>query len=144
VLLEGVIMRTEKPKILLVDDTPANLFATQIVLKELNCQTITAQSGQEALDMLQEYEFALVLMDIHMPIMDGFEAAKRIFDNPSTKETPIIFVTADKTQTEVNKLMNTRAVGYMCKPIDTDALKRKVKLFLNIYDQKQRLKKRKI
>src|SRR5688572_15757250 len=81
-------------KILVVDDTPANLVAAEAALAPLKRQIITARSGHEALGCLLEHEFALVLLDVNMPEMDGYETARMIRARERTQHLPIIFMTA--------------------------------------------------
>src|ERR1700724_4153371 len=83
----------EKVNILLVDDQPARLLTYQSVLSELGQNLVCARSGVEALDKLMREEFAVVLLDVSMPEMDGFETAQLIHDHPRFERTPIIFVT---------------------------------------------------
>src|ERR1700716_613866 len=83
----------EKVNILLVDDQPARLLTCQSVLSELGQNLVCAHSGLEALDKLMRQEFAVVLLDVSMPDMDGFEAARLIHEHPRFEKTPIIFVT---------------------------------------------------
>ena len=137
-------MTSDQPKLLLVDDTPANLVAAKALLEEMGCRVLEAESGQKALLLMDQHEFALVLLDVQMPVMDGYEVAKRIRDNPKIKDVPIIFVTADRSPKPLDKFMAAGAVGNLYKPLDPEQLKRKVTLFLNIYKQKQRKKTQKI
>ena len=81
--------------VLIVDDTPENLVALQVVLEDLPCQLVTANSGPEALGKLLKQEFSLVLLDVQMPDMDGFEVAEIMRSNKRTVNVPIIFVTAN-------------------------------------------------
>ncbi len=138
------MMMPEQPKLLLVDDTPANLVAAKAVLEGMGCQVLEAESGQRALRLMKQHEFALVLLDVQMPVMDGYEVAKRIRDNPQTKDVPIMFVTADRSPKPLEKFMAAGVVGNLYKPLDPDLLQKKVTLFLNIYKQKQRKKTQRI
>src|SRR5262245_28290036 len=87
-------MPSGRPKLLLVDDKPANLLALEAVLGETEYELIRASSGAQALALVQQHEFALVLLDIQMPDMDGFETARRMKAMPQGAEVPIIFITA--------------------------------------------------
>src|SRR2546429_4294662 len=103
----------EKVNILLVDDQPARLLTYESVLSELGQNLVCAHSGLEALDKLMREEFAVVLLDVSMPGMDGFEAARLIYEHPRFEKTPIIFVTGVH-MTELDRLKgyNVRAVDY--------------------------------
>ena len=82
------------PKVLIVDDTPANLVVLENLLEEEDCQLIKANSGEEALDQVVDHDFALILLDVQMPGMDGFETAELIRGIEKSRDVPIIFVTA--------------------------------------------------
>src|SRR5688572_20154667 len=84
----------EKPAILLVDDHPNNLVALEAVLGSAKYHLITANSGEEALEQLSKHEVALVLLDVQMPGLDGFQVAKRIKESDRTKHIPVILITA--------------------------------------------------
>jgi diguanylate cyclase (GGDEF)-like protein len=123
----------EKSKILIVDDLDANLIAMKEVLEEVDAELITANSGDKALRLMLDHDFSLVLLDVQMPIMDGFETAKLMRKNKKTRLIPIIFVTAiSKEQRHVYKGYEVGAVDYMFKPIDPHILVAKVELFLKI------------
>ncbi|MBF0574003.1 MAG: response regulator, partial [Desulfamplus sp.] len=83
-----------KPKILIVDDIPENLFALEKILSKLDAQIIRASSGNEALALILDNEFALIILDVQMPEMDGYEVAEILKSNEKTENIPIIFVTA--------------------------------------------------
>jgi two-component system, cell cycle response regulator len=130
----------EKPKILLVDDRKENLVALQAILEEPELDIMLANSGDEALALLIEHEFALVLLDVQMPGMDGIEIAEMMRRREKTKHTPIIFVTAiNKEQQYVFKGYEKGAVDYLFKPLDATVLRSKVKVFLNLFKQNQSL-----
>lgn len=130
-----------KPKILLVDDRAENIFALKQTLKSLDADLIEAYSGEEALSMVLRHEFALILLDVQMPGMDGFETASFIRENAATSHIPIIFVTAiSKEDKYVFKGYDVGGVDYLYKPIDPDILKNKVKVFLELYQKQQQLK----
>ena len=86
--------RTQLSKILIVDDKQENLFATQSILKKFDAEIFTALSGSDALSLLLRHEFALAVLDVRMPDMDGFELAELMRSNKDTMNIPIIFVTA--------------------------------------------------
>ncbi|MFQ5714572.1 MAG: diguanylate cyclase [Candidatus Scalinduaceae bacterium] len=134
--------KTEKENILIVDDRPENLLALEKLLKRPDLNIIRATSGNGALAMVLEHDFALVLLDVQMPDMDGFETAELMRENDETKHIPIIFVTAiSKEQKYVFKGYDSGAVDYLFKPLDPDILKSKVNVFLELNKQKTVLKK---
>ncbi len=127
-------MSNESIKILIVDDRPENLHAMQVTLEPLGVEMLTANSGSEALALMLRHEFALVLLDVQMPGMDGFEAATLMQGNQATRGVPIIFVTAiNKDQCHVFKGYEAGAVDYLFKPLDADILLSKVKVFINLH-----------
>ena len=133
---------TEKTNILLVDDRPENLLALETILKRPWLNLLKALSGNEALGMLLDYDFALILLDVQMPEMDGFETAELMRGNEETRHIPIIFVTAiSKEQKHVFKGYEAGAVDYLFKPLDPEILQSKVKIFLELYQQKKALEK---
>jgi CheY-like chemotaxis protein len=106
-----------KPSILICDDTPANLIALRALLEDMDCNLVTVNSGNDALKSLLKHEFALILLDVQMPEMDGYEVARYARDNPSTHDVPIIFLTA-MYQTEENVLRGygSGAVDFLGSP----------------------------
>ncbi len=128
--------------ILLVDDKPANLLALRKILEKPGLNIVEAASGNDALALLLEFNFALILLDVQMPDMDGFETAELMRGNEETKHIPIIFVTAiSKEQKYVFKGYDKGAVDYLFKPLDPDILQSKVNIFLELHGQKEDLKK---
>ena len=134
----------EQVNILLVDDRPENLLALESLLEGEDLRIFTATSGNEALSVLMEGdEFALVLMDVQMPEMDGFETAALMKGMKRTREVPIIFVTAiSKEEQHVFKGYSAGAVDYLFKPLNPEILKSKVQVFLELHRQKLLLRRR--
>ncbi|MDF2612324.1 MAG: cph [Clostridia bacterium] len=127
--------------ILIVDDRPENLLVLEGLLEDFGCNIIKADSGNEALGLMLEHEFALILLDIQMPDMDGFEVAEFMRGSEKTRHIPIIFVTAIyKEQKYMFKGYEIGAVDYLFKPIEPVILKSKVNVFLNLYRQSKELK----
>ncbi|WP_461538700.1 diguanylate cyclase domain-containing protein [Spongorhabdus nitratireducens] len=123
-------------KLLVVDDRPENLLAMDKLLKPLGAEIHKANSGEEALKMVLRHHFALILLDVQMPGMDGFETAALLHSNSQTASIPIIFVTAlNKDEAYVSKGYKTGAVDYLPKPINPDILMGKVKVFLRLEQQ---------
>lgn len=128
------------PVVLIVDDTPQNLVALEVVLDDVDCDLVTAASGPEALNKLLKQEFALVLLDVQMPGMDGFEVAEIMRSNKKTANVPVIFVTANsRDERNMQKGYKAGAVDYLFKPIDPTVLCSKVSFFLQLDRQKRRL-----
>ena len=131
-----------KPNILVVDDRKENLLATEKVLKPLHANIFKAASGNEALSLLLRHRFAVVLLDVQMPEMDGFETAMLMQDHESMRGVPIIFVTAiSKEEKYASQAAEIGAVDYIFKPINSDILKSKVKVYLDLYVQREQILK---
>src|SRR3981081_824559 len=130
----------EKVNILLVDDQPARLLTYQSVLSELGQNLVCAHSGLDALDKLMGEEFAVVLLDVSMPGMDGFEAAKLIHEHPRFEKTPIIFVTGVHI-TELDRLKGYKvgAVDYVSIPVVPEILRSKVAVLVELYCKRREL-----
>ncbi len=122
------------PNVLLVDDLEANLLALEAQLATMDCHLVRATTGNEALRQLLKQDFAVMLLDVQMPGMDGFEVARLARENPATRDVPIIFVTA-MLETAENLLRGygTGAVDILFKPVDPYILKSKVKVFLDLH-----------
>jgi PAS domain S-box-containing protein len=122
------------PAILLVDDRQENLVALEAVLAPLGCRLVTATSGSEALKRLLDDDFAVILLDVQMPELDGFETAEYIKRRERTRHIPIIFVTAiSKEQHHVFRGYETGAVDYVFKPYDPVVLRSKVAVFVDLW-----------
>ncbi|HWL88493.1 MAG TPA: response regulator [Polyangiaceae bacterium] len=130
-----------KPAVLLVDDQPKNLLALEAILEPLGTEMVMAHSGPEALKHLLTRDFAVILLDVQMPTMDGFETAMLIKERERSRHIPIIFLTAiSKDEAFVFKGYTVGAVDYMFKPFDPDILRSKVQVFLDIYRKTEQLK----
>jgi sigma-B regulation protein RsbU (phosphoserine phosphatase) len=131
-----------KINILLVDDRPENLLALEAILEPLGQNLVRASSGREALRHLLSEEFALILMDVQMPGLDGFATAVLIKQREKSRSIPIIFVTAiNKSDTYVFEGYSAGAVDYIFKPIDPDILKSKVAVFVELFEKSQEIKR---
>ncbi len=129
-----------KQNILVVDDHRENLIALEAILDADGRNLVMAQSGNEALSLALKHDFALVLLDVQMPEMDGFEVAELMRKNKKTRHIPIIFVTAiSKEQKYVFKGYECGAVDYLFKPIDQKILEAKVSVFLELDRQRRKL-----
>ena len=130
----------EKIKIMVVDDRPENLLAIEGVLERPELSIITATSGNEALGHVLEHTFALILLDVQMPGMDGFEVAELIRGSEKTRHIPIIFLTAiSKDETHVFTGYEKGAVDYLFKPLDPLILRSKANVFIELFQQRRKL-----
>jgi PAS domain S-box-containing protein len=125
-------------EILIVDDRPENLLALEAILEPLGQTLVRAHSGDEALRLLLSHDFAMILLDVQMPGIDGFETARLIKSRERTRYIPIIFLTAiSKEEEYVFEGYSVGAVDYMTKPFQPDILRSKVSVFVDLF-QKQR------
>ncbi|MFJ9115712.1 two-component system response regulator [Streptomyces sp. NPDC102394] len=132
----------ERASILLVDDMEDNLIALEAVLGSLNEPLVRARSGEEAMKALLRQRFALVLLDVRMPGMDGFETAANIKRLDQTKDVPIIFLTgADDDSGYAFRGYATGAADYLTKPFDPWVLRAKVTVFLDLHRKNQQLER---
>src|SRR5215471_11987680 len=124
--------------ILLVDERPENLLALEVVLSDLGYNLVKARSGEEALKCLLQHDFGIILLDVQMPGMDGFETAALIRQREKSRNTPIIFITAIyQSESHVLKGYAVGAVDYIFKPFDPEILKAKVKTFAEQFQKAQ-------
>jgi CheY-like chemotaxis protein len=124
----------------LVDDRADNLMALEAILASLDQELVTATSGEEALKRLLVDDFAVILLDVQMPGMDGFETAHRIKQRGRTKDTPIIFLTAiDREPHHAFRGYAVGAVDYIAKPFDPWLLRAKVSVFVELFEKNERL-----
>ncbi|HTA83806.1 MAG TPA: response regulator [Bacteroidia bacterium] len=128
-------------KILIVDDRKENLFALEVILSDENYKCIRASSGEEALEILKtEQDFAIILMDVQMPMMDGFETVELIRKKEKLKQVPIIFLTASMdSSAQIFKGYLAGAVDYMIKPYSPEILRAKVAVFVDLYKKNHEL-----
>ncbi|ARK31262.1 Sporulation kinase E [Halalkalibacter krulwichiae] len=130
----------QQVKILIVDDRPENILSLVAILRPLKYELITANSGEEALKHVLNHEFALILLDVQMPGLNGFQVAEIIKSRESSSHIPIIFVTAISQALEhVNQGYSVGAVDYIFKPFMPDILKAKVEALIKIYHYQKRL-----
>jgi len=128
-------------KILIVDDREDNLFSLETLLQPAGYKLVRANSGKEALKvLLYEIDFALILMDVQMPNLNGFETALMIYEREKLRHIPIIFITAHNREDEnIFKGYKIGAVDYIYKPINPDLLRAKESIFVDLYQQKSKL-----
>ncbi len=127
----------QKSKLLIVDDLPENLKALEAVIRGEDRLIFQASSGETAVELLLEHDFALAILDIQMPGMNGFERAELMRGTDKTRHTPIVFVTA--AGNELNyafKGYEAGAVDFLNKPLDINAVQSKVHVFVSLYKQR--------
>jgi signal transduction histidine kinase len=134
--------RCPQSRILLVDDRPANLLALEALLEPLGQKLVEVQSGEEALRRLTQDDFAVVLLDVAMPGMDGYETARLLRNQERSRQTPIIFVTAHETpDAGVIDAYSLGAVDFLVKPIVPVILRSKVAVFVELYLKTEEIKR---
>src|SRR5712691_4464156 len=133
---------TSKTNILIVDDKPQNLLALEGILDPLEQNLLYAHSGEDALRQLLHHEVAVILLDVQMPELDGFETAALIKQRERTKHIPIIFVTAiSKDEEQVFRGYSAGAVDYVFKPFNPDVLRSKVSVFIELHEKTEQLRR---
>jgi CheY-like chemotaxis protein len=131
---------SQKARILLVDDRAENLIALEAILTSLNQELVPVHSGEEALKALLTDEFAVILLDVVMPGMDGFDTAAHIKRRAKTRDVPIIFLTAASAEPDhAFRGYAAGAVDYIAKPFDPWVLRAKVAVFVELYEKNRQL-----
>lgn len=129
------------PRILVVDDEPGNALLLRRTLEKLKCEVEVCEDGWAAIEKAKEHVFALILLDIMMPGLNGFDTIVRIKSLTLNKETPVFFITGlEAAQDSLLKAYNIGAIDFITKPINLNILKRKVKYFIEFYNQKEDLR----
>jgi CheY-like chemotaxis protein len=132
----------ETVNILLVDNEPGGLLALEAILEPLGQRLMTAGSGHEALRHLLAHDFALILLDIRMPELDGFQTAELIREREHSRRTPIIFLTASyETEVQVFRGYAVGAVDYVFKPLQPEILRHKVSVFVELAQTTEMVRK---
>src|SRR6266849_7741543 len=136
------MMDQEKVNILLVDDQPAKLLAYEVILKELGENLVIASSGREALEYLLKNEVAVILVDVCMPELDGFELAAMIRAHPRFQKTAMIFISAIQVS-DLDRLRGYEmgAVDYVPVPVVPEVLRAKIKVFAELYRKTRQLER---
>jgi signal transduction histidine kinase/DNA-binding response OmpR family regulator len=131
---------SERVNILVVDDVPDKVLTIDTTLEQLGQNIVKAYSGREALRCLLKYDFAVILLDVNMPEMDGFETAALIRERKRSEHTPIIFVTAFDDDAHIAKGYSLGAVDFISTPIDADVLRTKVGVFVDLYQKTETIR----
>src|SRR5678816_1642275 len=130
-----------KVSILLVDDRPEKLLALEAVLEDLGQTIVRAYSGREALRHVLNQEFAVILLDVNMPGMDGFETAGLIRQRKNSEHVPIIFITAFGDEMLAARGYSLGAVDYILTPVVPDVLRSKVSVFVDLFKKTEQVKR---
>src|SRR5438105_339256 len=132
----------EKVNILIVDDRPDKLLTYEVMLAELNENIVRANSGREALRWLLRKDFAVILLDVNMPGMDGFETAALIRQRPRSETTPIIFVSAVNDNVKyIARGYSLGAVDYILTPVVPEILRAKIGVFVDLFRKTEQVKR---
>jgi signal transduction histidine kinase/DNA-binding response OmpR family regulator len=131
---------SEPVNILVVDDVPEKIMAIEATLADLGQNIVKASSGREALRCLLKDDFAVILLDVNMPEMDGFETAALIRERKRSEHTPIIFVTAFNDEVQIAKGYSLGAVDFISTPIDPDVMRTKVGVFVDLYQKTETIR----
>jgi len=136
------LLEEETTRILIVDDLPENLLALNALIRHADRTIFQASGGEAALDLLLEHDFALAILDVQMPGMNGFELAELMRSTEKTRQVPIIFVSAaGKESNYAFKGYETGAVDFLYKPLDMEAVKSKVSVFVDLHRQRNEIRK---
>ena len=136
---------TNRPRVLLVDDRPQNLTVLEQVLGDLDLTLFKADGAEQALRHLLHYDFAAILLDVRMPGIDGFEAARLIRSRDKSRQTPIIFLTGfSRGQSQIRQAYSLGAVDYIVKPFDPAILKWKVSVLVDLHQKNAQLAERSV
>src|SRR5579871_3171165 len=122
----------QRMKILLVDDNQDNLFSVQTALEPLGEEILLASSGKEALRLCLDHDFAAILLDVRMPEMDGFETAEFIRSRKRSKHTPLLFLTAYRSDEQLFRGYDLGAVDFLFRPLVPEILQSKVRVFVEL------------
>ncbi len=134
-------MKTSEPvNILVVDDVPEKIIAIEATLTDLGQNVVKATSGREALRCLLKDDFAVILLDVNMPDMDGFETAALIRERKRSEHTPIIFITAYNDESQIAKGYSLGAVDFISTPIESEVLRTKVGVFVDLYQKTETIR----
>ena len=121
---------SQKAKVLIVDDEPNNVDFLEQALEDTGYQLITAANGQEALTKIQSERPDLILLDLNMPVMDGFTVLAKLKEDPDLRDTPVIIISSEQESKSVVKGIKQGAEDYLTKPVNAALLVKKVKEFL--------------
>src|SRR5205809_5258911 len=131
---------SDKANILIVDDLPEKLLVFRTILEELGQNLVMVRSGSEALQAVLQQEFAVILLDVNMPDIDGLETATLIRKYKRSAHTPIIFITAYADELQTARGYSLGAVDYILSPVVPEVLRSKVKVFVELHAMQRRVR----
>src|SRR5262245_18281480 len=134
-------MVKDRASILIVDDLPEKILVLESILEEMDENLVTARSGEEALRKVLEQDFAVILLDINMPDMDGFETARYIRGRRRSAHVPIIFITAYADEMHTAQGYSLGAVDYIFTPVVPEVLRTKVRVFVELFRMTQQARR---
>ncbi len=129
----------EITRILIVDDVETNRFTLRDIITDMGYQAILTENGEQALKIVSRFQIQLIISDIAMPVMDGYELCKRIKENPDTREIPIIFISAFDNPADIVKGFALEGEDYITKPFIPEVVRARVKVHLKLYEATRRL-----
>lgn len=132
-------MDKEKARILIVDDVETNRFTLKDIIAGMGYQPILTENGEQALKIVERFQIQLIISDIAMPVMDGYELCRRIKENPDTREIPIIFISAFDNPEDIVKGFALEGEDYITKPFIPEVVRARVRVHLKLYEANQRL-----
>ena len=138
--MTNTMTHKEIPLILIVDDIETNRFTLRDIITEIGYKPILTENGEQALKVVERFPIHLIILDIAMPVMDGFEVCKILKSNPETKEIPIIFISAFDDASDIERGFALEGEDYITKPFTPSIVKARVKLHLKLYETNLRLK----
>ncbi len=127
------------PKILVVDDVETNRLALQDIIRQMNYQPILAENGEQALKIVERFDLRVIVLDIAMPLMDGYQVCESIKSNPNTRDIPIIFISAYDNPKDIAKGFEVGGADYITKPFVPEVVKARIALHLKLYDANREL-----
>ena len=131
--------KKEVPRILIVDDVETNRFTLRDIISDMGYKPILAENGEQALRVIEKFKLQLVISDIAMPQMDGFELCKILKDNPETRDIPIIFISAFDNPEDIVKGFELEGEDYITKPFIPEVVRARVRVHLKLYETNQEL-----
>src|SRR5690348_17125103 len=137
---QSVMQQESKTKILVVDDRRDKLLVFETILADLGQTIVTANSGEQALKLVLEHDFAVILLDVNMPGLDGLETAALIRNRKKSAHTPIIFITAYADEMHATKGYSLGAVDYILSPVVPEVLRTKVRVFVELFQMAERIR----